>query len=165
MQPIELRQTLTELHLTARWSDTTIGKLAALLKPADFRQGGVIFSEGDEQPWLYLIVTGEVALEMCVPARGCTRILTLGPGDLLAWSAVVGEGRMTATAIAATDVHALGALSRDVVGLCNADHQFGYEFMRELAAALSKRLVATRLQLLDLYDVSGGRQVASAAPF
>ena len=165
MQPAELQQTLAKLHLTARWSDATVGKLAALLKPADFRQGGLIFSEGDDQPWLYLIVTGEVALEMCVPARGCTRILTLGPGDLLAWSAVVGEGRMTATALAVTDVHTLGALSRDVLALCDTDHQFGYEFMRELAAALSKRLVATRLQLLDLYDVSGGRQVAGGPPF
>ena len=33
----------------------------------------------------------------------------------------------------------------------------------ETAAALAKRLVATRLQLLDLYDVSGGRQVANSA--
>lgn len=163
MQPVEIRQTLASLQPTSRWSAALLGKLAAVLKAADFRPGSMIFSEGDEQAWLYFIVTGEVALEMCVPARGCTRILTLGPGDVLAWSAVVGEGRMTATAIAVTDVQALAALNRDVLGLCDADHEFGYEFMREMAAALSKRLVATRLQLLDLYDVSGGRQLSTAA--
>lgn len=165
MQPDELRQTLATLHLSAHWSEGTIAKLAELLKPVDFAAASIIFSEGDVQPSLYLIVAGEVALEMCVPARGCTRILTLGPGDLLAWSAIVADSRMTATAIAVTAVRTLAASSRDLRALCESDHQFGYEFMRELAAALSKRLVATRLQLLDLYDVSGGRQVAGAALF
>lgn len=163
MKPDELSQTLAALQLSASWSEATLAKLAALLRPTEFRAGAVIFSEGDVQPWLYLIVAGEVALEMCVPARGCTRMLTLGPSDLLAWSAVVGEGRMTATAIAVTDVRTLAASSSDLLALCDADHEFGYEFMRELARALSKRLVATRLQLLDMYDLSGGRQVASAA--
>jgi CRP-like cAMP-binding protein len=163
MQQDELRQTLAQLSLGDRWSEATRAKLAGLLAPREFAAGSVIFSEGDDQPWLYLVVAGEVALEMCVPARGCTRILTLGPGDLLAWSAVLGEGRMTATAIAVRTTRVLAASGRDLVALCEADHQFGYEFMRALAAALSKRLVATRLQLLDLYNVSGSQPLAGAA--
>jgi CRP/FNR family cyclic AMP-dependent transcriptional regulator len=163
MQPQELVQVLATLHLGANLSEATLAKLAALLRPCEFAAGQVIFAEGDDQPWMYLILAGEVALEMCVPARGCTRILTLGPGDLLAWSALLGGNSMTATAIALSPVRTLAAASRDVRALCEADPTFGYEFMRELARALSKRLVATRLQLLDLYDVSAGRQHSAAA--
>jgi CRP/FNR family cyclic AMP-dependent transcriptional regulator len=160
MDPPELRLMLSELGIGAKLSDTTAGKLASLLSQREFAAGKIIFEEGADNPWLYFILSGEVGLEMCVPARGCTRILTLGPGDLLAWSALLGEGRMTATAIALSPTRVLAASGQEVRSLCDSDSVFGYEFMREMAAALSKRLVATRLQLLDLYDVSGGRQSA-----
>ena len=159
----ELHRALAELQFSAALSDASLKKLGELVQSCEFATGNVIFSEGDEHPRLYLISAGEVALEMCVPARGCTRILTLGPGELLGWSALFGEARMTATAIAQTSVHLLVASGQAVHALCEADHEFGYELMREIAAALSKRLVATRLQLLDLYDVSNGRQLSSAA--
>ena len=35
--------------------------------------------------------------------------------------------------------------------LCAANHEFGFHLMQRLASSLSKRLVATRLQLLDLF--------------
>lgn len=163
MDTQELLRTLGELSVSAKLSDSTVSKLATLLSLCDFSAGKVIFEEGAENPWLYFIVSGEVGLEMCVPARGCTRILTLGPGDLLAWSALLGGGRMTATAIALRPTRVLAASGQEVRSLCDSDSVFGYEYMREMATALSKRLVATRLQLLDLYDVSGGRESAIRA--
>jgi CRP-like cAMP-binding protein len=154
MDQQQLQGILRELHFSAQLSDATAQKLAALLTPRDFAAGAVLFDEGTVSPWLYLIVAGEVGLEMCVPARGCTRILTLGPGDLLAWSSLLGEGRMTATATATSPTRLLAASAPDLKALCNADHEFGFELMRGMARALAKRLTATRLQLLDLYDVS-----------
>jgi CRP/FNR family transcriptional regulator, cyclic AMP receptor protein len=151
MDQVQLRQTLRELHFSAPLSDSTAEKLAAMLSPCDFPAGATLFEEGTFNPRLYLIVGGEIGLEMCVPARGCTRILTLGPGDLLAWSSLLGEGRMTATAIALRPAKLLTASAPDIGALCQADREFGYELMRGVAQALSKRLVATRLQLLDLY--------------
>lgn len=162
MPPEQLRSTLAKLHFTARWSDAAAIQLAAILRAVEFPAARVIFSEGEFQPDVYLIAEGEVALEMCVPARGCTRILTLGPGDLLAWSAALGPGQMTATAIAMTEVRVLAASSLELRALCETDFQFGYEFMRAVASAVSKRLVATRLQLLDLYDPPAGRQSANS---
>ena len=80
--------------------------------------------------------------------------MTLGPGDLLAWSALLGERRMTATAIATSPARLLAASAPDLKALCDADHEFGYELMQGMAQALAKRLTATRLQLLNLYDAS-----------
>lgn len=151
MDQVQLRQTLRELHFSATLSDSTAEKLGALLSPCDFPAGAMLFEEGAVNPWLYLIVAGEIGLEMCVPARGCTRILTLGPGDLLAWSSLLGEGKMTAGAIALSPAKLLAASAPDIGALCQSDREFGYELMRGVALALSKRLVATRLQLLDLY--------------
>ncbi len=42
--------------------------------------------------------------------------------------------------------------------LCQSNHDVGYPVMRELSKAISRRLVATRLQLLDLFaNESGSR--------
>lgn len=154
----EMREMLGGLHFSANLSPSTAAKLAELVEIKDFPAGAILFEEGADHPWLYVVVAGEVALEMCVPARGCTRLLTVGPGDLLAWSGVLTQGRMTATATAQTATRLFAVSAQRVRGVCDADHRFGYELMCEMAKALAKRLVATRLQLLDLYDVSGGRQ-------
>jgi CRP-like cAMP-binding protein len=152
MNQADLRSTLQTLRFSAELSDATATKLAALVSLQRFPAGSVVFAEGSANPSMYLIVEGQVALEMCVPGRGCTRILTLGPGELLAWSALVGGGRMTAGAHALTDLRLLEARGKAISDLCAADRDFGYEFFRSIAVALSKRLVATRLQLLDLYS-------------
>lgn len=164
MEQRNLQDILKKLRFSADLSQATIAKLAALITERDELAGTVIFDEGADSPWIYVIVEGQVALEMCVPARGCTRILTLGPGDLLAWSSILGESRMTAGAQALTNVRLLAAPARGLHDLCAVDHDFGYEFYRAVSAAISKRLVATRLQLLDLYGDQSPAAASSSAP-
>lgn len=156
-------QLLGQLPFSARLSPAAVSKLAPLVVVREFPAGAVLFEEGALHPWVYLIATGDVGLEMCVPARGCSRILTLGPGDLLVWSALLGTGRMTATAVALTPTRVLAVPAQSLRELCEQDHDFGYEWMRATAEALAKRLLATRLQLLDLYGPGGESEAAAGA--
>ena len=55
-------------------------------------------------------------------------------------------------AIASTDVQVIGFDSDQVRQLCDDNHEIGYRFLESVAEALSRRLVATRLQLLDLFE-------------
>jgi CRP-like cAMP-binding protein len=111
----------------------------------------VLFREGAPSQDLFLVQSGFFALDMFVPARGRITILTVGPGELLGWSALLGEGAMTATATAVENSQVIGLPGDKLRTLCNVDHEFGYSLMRHLAVALSQRLLATRLQLLDLF--------------
>jgi CRP-like cAMP-binding protein len=110
----------------------------------------IIFSEGDPASHCYLILDGSVLLEICGPT-GRTQILTVGEGELLGWSAVLGAGQLTATARATTATRAIVLGGQELSSLCEQSPEFGYQFMRCTAMALAKRLTATRLQLLDLY--------------
>jgi CRP-like cAMP-binding protein len=92
-----------------------------------------------------------VALEMNVPGRGRERILSLGPGDVLGWSPLLGGEAMSATATALQDSVLYTATASELRALCEADHELGYYVLREVACSLGKRLLATRLQMLDLF--------------
>ncbi len=113
--------------------------------------GTVLFREGRTHEGFSIVVAGHVALEMHVPGRGDLRILSLGTGDILAWSALLAHGRMTCSALAVSEVQLLTFRGPELRRLCETSHEVGYHLMQRVAAALSQRLLATRLQLLDLF--------------
>ena len=151
METERLNEILSQLEFAARLPATTRNQLAEASKLCDVPAGSTLFKEGSESDNLYLIVEGQVALDMNVPGRGSVRILTLGAGDMVGWSALLAAGPMTATAVAVTETQAVVAPSNKLLELCESDHEAGYQLMHQMAVALSHRLVATRLQLLDLF--------------
>ncbi len=132
-------------------SDEDLAKVAGLATVEERNAGTILFREGVVSDRWNLIVRGSVALDMHVLGRGQVRILTVGPGEILGWSALLTDQRMTATATiveAATFISIPGQKLQD---LCDADRDVGYAVMRRMAIALAHRLLATRLQLLDLF--------------
>jgi CRP-like cAMP-binding protein len=128
-----------------------LARLEQLAQSRSFPPGTVLFTEGAVHTDFHVIVEGHVRLDMVVPGRGRIPILTAGPGDVLAWSALLGDGTMTSTGIALDPVRTVAFPGEPLRQLCESDERLGYHFMRKLAAALSRRLLATRLQLLDLF--------------
>jgi CRP-like cAMP-binding protein len=59
---------------------------------------------------------------------------------------------MTATAVAANDVQLLSAPGKELRELCDREHEVGFCLYRALASALARRLLATRLQMLDVFS-------------
>jgi CRP-like cAMP-binding protein len=157
MESIPLRQNLSEFRFAAGLPPASLDRLADIGEFRDFKAGTLLFREGSENGEYYLLVAGHVALEMFVPGRGQVRILTLGPGDLLAWSALIG-GRMTTRALSLASTRLIAVSADRLEKLCRQDYEFGYHWMRAVAVALSQRLLATRLQLLDLFGDSSSKE-------
>jgi len=70
---------------------------------------------------------------------------------MLGWSALFADGQMTATATVLEATCTIAFPGRMLRELCDHNHELGYRIMRQAALALSQRLLATRLQLLDLF--------------
>ena len=145
-------QELCALQFSAGWSQGVVKELAEISQFVDFSAGTVIFPQGAVNHHLMLLCAGRVGLDMYIPARGSTRILTLSRGELLAWSALLGDGHMSASATALESVRAIAVDGTLLLKLCEQQHDIGFQVMHRLAWALSHRLVATRVQLLDLYS-------------
>lgn len=125
-------------------------QLIRLAQKKSYPAGSVIFHEGTVHEYVHLVVTGRVRIEIEVPQRGRMPVLTVGSGDVLAWSPLFGHSPMTATATALEDVETLAFPGAELRQLCQTNHDVGYAVMRQMAVALSRRLVATRRELLNV---------------
>ncbi|MEX0704103.1 MAG: cyclic nucleotide-binding domain-containing protein [Planctomycetales bacterium] len=147
----EIVEMLRNVQFLREVSDELILQLAGISQAIDFPAGSVVFRQGEPARTIFLVVEGEVVLELCAAGVGCRRILTVGPGDLLGWSPVLENERLTATArtVEATRLIALDGAQLRSMG--ERSPRLGYEFMKRAALALAKRLTATRMQLVDVY--------------
>ncbi len=126
--------------------------LASKAKLVIYDAGALIFRENAAAEDLLLILSGSVALEMNVSGRGKVRLISLGPGDWVGWSALMGGGQMTTSALALSITHAAKFSAIELQQMCDQNPDIGYPLMKCVAQSLANRLVATRLQLLDLFS-------------
>lgn len=148
---MSVAQSLHGLRFFSGLPDHALAALASLAEERSFAAGSVIFREGAPCREIHVIESGRVALEMRVPGRGSIRILTAGPGELLGWSPLLSAGVMTATAIALEPTTALAFSGTRLRELCESQAEIGRLVMEKTAISVSERLIATRLQLLDLF--------------
>ena len=136
------------------FSETQVRSMASAARLVRLNKGQTLFEEGTYEDEVYVVSSGRMALLMRVPRRGHVKLLTLGPGDLVGWSGLVSDNRMTATAVADDASVLIGLSGRILQQLCVSDPEFGCVLMTRVARVLSRRLLATRLQLLDLFQES-----------
>lgn len=148
---LSVHETLRSLAFAESLPETVLDQLAIAASVEAAPSGSTLFREGSIHDEFSIVVDGHVSLEMNVPGRGNLWILSLSTGDILAWSALLSRGRMTASAVAMTDVQLLTFRGGELRSLCETNHEVGFHLMGRVATALSRRLLATRLQLLDLY--------------
>lgn len=133
----------------ARFSQPVQEKLLSLSEQRNIKAGEVIFEEGAPSLYLYLVKRGLVGIESHFPAWGRRMILTVGPGELFSWSALVEPRIETASARALEDTTVLRIKGGTLMDICCEDTNFGFQLYRTLAEVITERLVATRRQLLS----------------
>jgi CRP/FNR family transcriptional regulator, cyclic AMP receptor protein len=110
-----------------------------------------LFLEGDKEDYTYILLKGQVAIEMTIPGHEPVRVHLSEPGEIIGWSSVMPIIRQrTATARSNTPCQLLAIESVKFRELCDEDHDMGYFLMRRLANIVATRLLLTRLRLVDL---------------
>ncbi len=128
-----------------------VSRLASIGEVADLAPGELVVAEGQVADSLSVVLTGRIALRMLVPERGMVTILTVEPGDIVGWSAVVPPYRGTDDAVAIEPVRLLRFPGEPLRLMLRADAILAASLYPRLLQAVGRRLAATRLQLLDLF--------------
>jgi CRP-like cAMP-binding protein len=143
---------LQETWLTRDLSPGVRETLAQLGEIVHMPAGSTLTREGDVTANMSFILAGRIALRLRVPERGQVTILTIEPGDVLGWSAIVPPYRATSTAIALADTEMVAFDGPELRLLLASDQQVAAELYPVVLGAVARRLDGTRLQLLDLFS-------------
>lgn len=133
-------------------------RIAVLCREKRFNTGDLIFEENSVGDELYIVVQGEVDIQVdpslvadanTQPTRPVT-ITTLRRGQSFGEIALVDEGLRSASARCASNNTILLAISRaGLIGLCDTDPQLGYRLMNNLAADLAFKIRSTDLRFRE----------------
>ena len=126
-------------------------KVAVLCRGNSYREGTVIFREGDEADELYVLTDGRIALEMelqPVPNRPAipTAVEVVTKGECLGLSSLA-EGTYTLSARCMTHCTVLAIKGDLLKKAMDDDCCLGYEVYKRLVHLVRSRLTQTRLRL------------------
>jgi CRP/FNR family transcriptional regulator, cyclic AMP receptor protein len=119
-----------------------------------FEAGQYIFHAEEEANRFFLIRQGKVALEAFAPERGSLVILTLEEGEVLGWSWLFPPHRWKFDARVVEFTRAIALDGECLRKKAEENHDLGYEFMKRFSALMARALLATRLQLLNVYELN-----------
>ena len=85
---IEFLNKIGEPHLT---------QIVRMARPKEYEPGSVIFRQGENAPFVYLVLFGKIGLQLENLGETPIEVSRVGPGELLAWSPVLGRHAMTAS--------------------------------------------------------------------
>ena len=131
--------------------------LANILDSAVFEHfdaGQAIFREGEDANRVYVVLRGEIALEVFRLDPGPITVQILVEGDVLGSSWLIPPYRWRLDARALTPA---AAYSIDGVSLrqeCERTPRMGYEVVKRIMAVMDMRLQAMRLQLVESYRIA-----------
>ncbi len=135
-------------------TDTQLELIAAICQERTFDKDKLIFEENSPGNEMYVIMDGEVAIELDPTLVGRTdvtepQVLTvLGRWQVFGEVALVDEGVRSASARSVRPNTRVLIIPRDkLMLLCETYPQLGYRLMRNLAADLAMKIRHTDLQI------------------
>ncbi|MDD5369697.1 MAG: cyclic nucleotide-binding domain-containing protein [Anaerolineaceae bacterium] len=127
-------------------------KLAGIASQCQIKTNEQLFLEGEKEDYLYVVLEGQLAVEIHVPNKGWVRIFTAEPLDIVGWSSMTPVVRQrTASARALLPTRLVSLHAESLHKLCDEDHDLGYMIMKRVANVAASRLLTTRLQLLEMF--------------
>jgi CRP/FNR family transcriptional regulator, cyclic AMP receptor protein len=127
-------------------------RLARISRTEAFDTGATILTEGGATPFLGVVDSGRIALRLRVPEQGDPlTILTIEPGELFGWSAVVPPYRATVDAVATEPATVVAIDASELRTLLARDCDLAAEVLPLVLESLAARLAGSWHQLLDLF--------------
>jgi CRP-like cAMP-binding protein len=136
--------------------------LASISDEAQFAEGQTIFKEGEYGSTLYVVLTGQVAIQRQGQARrsvSITRLATLGPHEYFAEMAIFDNEPHVADAVALVTTALLLVRQEPLIALIRTQPDLALGLFKVLSLRLrqTNELLAERTQakpkkLMDLYD-------------
>ena len=149
---------LEQIEVFADLDKERLQRISAICTERLYEPGDVIFHENTKSDELYVILRGEVEIQVDPKMLGVspdespgpTTIATLRRDQSFGEIALVDEGYRSASArCSAPGTHVLAIRRDDLIQLCEADFEMGYLLMRNMAGDLAFKIRQTDLMVRE----------------
>jgi CRP-like cAMP-binding protein len=127
------------LPFFAGLSATDIRLLALFFVPQTWVAGTVVFEQGDQAEYLYLVVSGELAIRYKPDDGPMMNVTHIQPGGIFGWSAAMGNPIYTSGAVCVLDSEVLSIRGADLRMLCEKHAELGEVVLIRLSAIIAER--------------------------
>jgi len=137
-----------------RLEPAEVERIARIGKLRSVKAGEPIDVQGKPAEKFCILVSGRLAVILTLDfgvAHQTYQVTTLGPGQMFAWSGLVGNPHYTAGSRAISDCSYLEFDVRELERLFEENPRLGYVLMRLVAQTIASRLRHIQLQLAQQY--------------
>lgn len=158
-------QLLEQIDIFADLDQSRLQQIAQICTERRYERGDVVFHENTDSDELYLILEGEVEIQIDPRTLGISADESPGPVTIatLRWGQSFGEVTLVAEGIRSASARSAGPGTRllvikreDLVQMCQDDFEMGYILMRNVASDLAFKIRQTDLTVRE--QLLWGRQ-------
>jgi CRP/FNR family transcriptional regulator, cyclic AMP receptor protein len=144
------RQELAQLPLFQGLTTDQLEQLSPMLEPCTFEKDQVIFEQGRNADFLYILLTGEVIVRYKPYDGPPLTVSRIAPGGVFGWSAAMMREVYTSSAISSTLSEAYRISGQNLRALCECNPDAGSILLDRLASVITERLHKTHTQILAI---------------
>ncbi|MCB2228170.1 MAG: Crp/Fnr family transcriptional regulator [Desulfarculaceae bacterium] len=151
---------LKQIYLVQNLDEKMLSALAPLAEKKQFEEKDVIFEEGVEAEWFYMLLSGKVLLKVDVNPAVTISLGAIKPGYSFGWSSLMQNMQYTSQAACAEPCEMLvinGSKFREVL---DQDHTMGYQVMDGIVRIMENRLkrrteqfIKTLRKQMEIWDL------------
>ena len=106
MAESSLIETLRSISFLEGATEEDLKHIASVAQLEQYPLGSTLFRDNESLDCVFLVVAGSVALEIPGPNQSVKRTYTVGPGELLGWSPIVGLLVVGVRDVSYAEIHA-----------------------------------------------------------
>ncbi|MHA1157990.1 MAG: Crp/Fnr family transcriptional regulator [Alphaproteobacteria bacterium] len=142
---------LGEHPLFAGFDEETMTFLAGCATNHHFPVDKFLFRADQPADQFYLVRSGDVVLELDMTGRKRLVVQSIHSGEVVGASWMLPPYRWRFDARAVDDVRAIGIDATCLRDKCDGNPELGYQIFKRFLPIVADRLLAARVQLVDLY--------------
>ena len=148
----DLTETLQGIPWFVDLGPDHLERLARIARLHKLNAGEELFTEGGKQDYLYVLLEGEIEMEMFIPSYGQCHIYRAEPLDIVGWDPLTPVMRQRFGSAHAIKSCLLIAFSGEALRcLCEEDHELGFTIYRRLTNVVASRMLNVRFCLTDAF--------------
>jgi len=158
---MDVKEFLKTIPEFAQLPEADVDLVARIAKVGEVKAGSMVDVQGEPATKFYILVSGRlgVVLELDFGvAKKNYMVTSVGPGQMFAYSGLVGNPHYTAGSRAMANSTYLEFDVAKLNAAFNEDPRLGHVMMRMVAQTIASRLRAMQLQLAQQYAVSEAEQ-------